>query len=141
MHDVMIYPPSSPSFSSPSSPSSSSSSADPAPPAFLVEHDATWTSSLRSYFKRHILRSKVKLGKGAEGELQVTAAWRNEAEESTVEEVQAAEAWLEGQKAGLDPRVLGMGYRWVASEEGDTRMFPSSPVLAFRLSVAYYPFS
>ncbi|BGP16547.1 hypothetical protein JCM10213_000541 [Rhodosporidiobolus nylandii] len=108
MHDVMLYP------SLPSSPESA-----PTSPSYLLEHASSFTPSLRTYFKRHILRSKVKLGRAAEAEKEVNAAWRNAAEESTPAEVEAAEQWLEEQGAGLDPRVLGMGYRWVAAKDGE----------------------
>ncbi|GAA5975763.1 hypothetical protein JCM11641_005866 [Rhodosporidiobolus odoratus] len=107
MHDVMLYPP------------PPSSSSDPSVPSYLLEHSSSFTPSLRAYFKRHVLRSKMKLGKAAETDNKVTAAWRNPGEESTPEEVKEAERWLEGQKAGLDPRVLGMGYRWIASRDGE----------------------
>ncbi|BGP40413.1 ccr4 associated factor [Rhodotorula kratochvilovae] len=108
MHDIMLYPPLAPT-------------ADGSP-AFLLEHDASFTPSLRTYFKRHLLRSKVKLGKSAE-DLVVTAAWRNPADvgegKSSREEVEAAERWLEERKKGWDPRVAGMGYRWIAEKEGE----------------------
>ncbi|GAA5843400.1 hypothetical protein JCM11251_002469 [Rhodosporidiobolus azoricus] len=108
MHDLMLYPPS--LVSSPS---------DTPTPSYLIEHDSSFTSTLRTYLKRHKLRSKVKIGAGVEEEKEVTAAWRNGAEESTREEVAEAEAWLEERKIGLDPRVLGMGYRWVAEKGGE----------------------
>ncbi|KPV74820.1 uncharacterized protein RHOBADRAFT_53757 [Rhodotorula graminis WP1] len=69
LHDIMLFPPR-------PSPSSSSSS-DPPSPGFLLEHDAAFTPTLRTYLKRHVLRSRVKLGRGAEPDLVVTAAWRN----------------------------------------------------------------
>ncbi|GAA6028340.1 hypothetical protein JCM8097_006985 [Rhodosporidiobolus ruineniae] len=107
MHDIMLYPP---PLSSPP--------ADPPVPTYFIEHAASFTPTLRTYLKRHLLRSKVKLGKAAEENLEVTAAWRNHQEESSREEIEAAEAWLEEQKAGLDPRVLGMGYRWLTAKDG-----------------------
>ncbi|GAA6001525.1 hypothetical protein JCM10207_006708 [Rhodosporidiobolus poonsookiae] len=108
MQDIMLFPP--PLSSCPS---------DPPVPTYLIEHDASFTPTLRTYLKRHVLRSKVKLGKAAEQDLEVCAAWRNTTEESSAEEIKAAEEWLERQKAGLDPRVLGMGYRWVTAKDGE----------------------
>ncbi|GAA5854255.1 hypothetical protein JCM8547_001753 [Rhodosporidiobolus lusitaniae] len=115
MHDVMLYPGDLSSTSSTSSPDSSS----PPTPSYFLEHDSSFTPTLRTYLKRHLLRSKAKLGKSAEETVEVNTAWRNEGEESTLEEVKAAEEWLESRKAGLDPRVLGMGYRWVGAKEGE----------------------
>ncbi|GAA5910555.1 hypothetical protein JCM6882_008556 [Rhodosporidiobolus microsporus] len=105
MHDLMLYPP---SLTAPTSDS-------PTTPSYLIEHDSSFTPTLRTYLKRHKLRSKVRIGAGAE-EKEVTAAWRNAAEESTRKEIEEAERWLEERKVGLDPRVMGMGYRWVAEQ-------------------------
>ncbi|GAA6052906.1 hypothetical protein JCM3770_004402 [Rhodotorula araucariae] len=120
MHDIMLYPPLAPTADN--------------SPAFLVEHDAAFTPSLRTYLKRHILRSKVQLGKSAE-DLVVTAAWRNPADvgerKSSRAEVERAEQWLAERKKGWDPRVVGMGYRWVAdkgAEQPPPELFaPVSP--------------
>ncbi|GAA5893660.1 hypothetical protein JCM8208_000852 [Rhodotorula glutinis] len=116
LHDIMLFPP------RPSSSSSSSSDA-PSSPGFLLEHDASFTPTLRTYLKRHVLRSKVKLGRAASDDLVVVAAWRNPADvgeaRSTRDEVERAEAWLEERRCGWDPRVVGMGYRWVADKEGE----------------------
>ncbi|GAA5943745.1 hypothetical protein JCM3775_000940 [Rhodotorula graminis] len=115
LHDIMLFPPR-------PSPSSSSSS-DPPSPGFLLEHDAAFTPTLRTYLKRHVLRSRVKLGRGAEPDLVVTAAWRNPLDvgpgRSSRDEVDEAERWLEERRVGWDPRVVGMGYRWVADREGE----------------------
>ncbi|BGP02308.1 Glycine cleavage T-protein [Rhodotorula toruloides ATCC 204091] len=109
MHDIMLYSPLTPS-------------ADGIP-AYLIEHDSSFTSTLRTYFKRHKLRSKVKLGAAAEEELVVAAAWRNPADigegKSTAQELEEAERWLEERKKGWDPRVVGMGRRWVEEKDGE----------------------
>lgn len=101
----MLFPPPPGSFNSPDE------------PGFLIEHDASFTPTLRTYLKRHVLRSKVKLGRAAEASLVVTAAWRNPADvgegKSSRAEVERAERWLEERGRGWDPRVVGMGYRWV----------------------------
>ncbi|GAA6001424.1 Iba57p [Rhodotorula paludigena] len=121
MQDIMLYPP---------------RTAPPdGAPGYLVEHDSAFSADLRKYFKRHLLRSKAKLGKGPEEELVVTAAWRNPADvgerKSSLEEVQQAERWLEERKIGWDPRVNGMGYRWVAEKGAEKPprelFFPSTP--------------
>ncbi|TNY24759.1 glycine cleavage T-protein [Rhodotorula diobovata] len=105
LHDIMLFPPPPGSFNSPDE------------PGFLIEHDASFTPTLRTYLKRHVLRSKVKLGRAAEASLVVTAAWRNPADvgegKSSRAEVERAERWLEERGRGWDPRVVGMGYRWV----------------------------
>lgn len=111
MQDIMLYPP---------------RTAPPdGAPGYLVEHDSAFSADLRKYFKRHLLRSKAKLGKGPEEDLVVTAAWRNPADigerRSSPEEVQQAERWLEERKIGWDPRVNGMGYRWVAEKGAEKR--------------------
>ena len=113
----MLFPPRPSSSSSSDAPSSS--------PGFLVEHDAAFTPTLRTYLKRHVLRSKVKLGRAAEDDVVVTAAWRNPADvgegRSSRDEVERAERWLEERRVGWDPRVVGMGYRWVAEKDGEQR--------------------
>lgn len=111
MHDIMLYPPLTPS------PDGS--------PAYLIEHDPSFTSTLRTYFKRHKLRSKVKVGPSAEEELLVAAAWRNPADvgegQSTPQELEEAERWLEERKKGWDTRVVGMGRRWIEEKDGEKR--------------------
>ena len=114
---------------------SSSSDAPSSSPGFLVEHDAAFTPTLRTYLKRHVLRSKVKLGRAAEDDVVVTAAWRNPADvgegRSSRDEVERAERWLEERRVGWDPRVVGMGYRWVAQKDDEQR---ASLLLLLRLS-------
>ena len=124
MHDIMLHRPLSPED-------------DPAT-SFLIDHDASATVSLRTYLKRHKLRSKLKIGPGPESDLVVAAAWRNPLDsgdgQSTDREVQAAEEWLEERKrawgpprapggggGGWDPRVVGMGRRWVEPKDGEKR--------------------
>ncbi|GAA5938673.1 hypothetical protein JCM1841_000637 [Sporobolomyces salmonicolor] len=108
LHDIFLH-----------SPPPSSSSDDPASPSYLIDHPSSQTPSLRTYLKRHVLRSKVRLGKAAEADRVVAAAWRNLAEKSSKEEVDEAERWLEKRRRGLDPRVLGLGYRWIAEKDGE----------------------
>jgi folate-binding Fe-S cluster repair protein YgfZ len=111
MHDIMLHRPLSPED-------------DPAT-SFLIDHDASATVSLRTYLKRHKLRSKLKIGPGPESDLVVAAAWRNPLDsgdgQSTDREVQAAEEWLEERKKAWDPRVVGMGRRWVEPKDGEKR--------------------
>jgi folate-binding Fe-S cluster repair protein YgfZ len=111
MHDIMLHRPLSPED-------------DPAT-SFLIDHDASATVSLRTYLKRHKLRSKLKIGPGPESDLVVAAAWRNPLDsgdgQSTDREVQAAEEWLEERKRAWDPRVVGMGRRWVEPKDGEKR--------------------
>ena len=111
MHDIMLHRPLSPED-------------DPAT-SFLIDHDASATVSLRTYLKRHKLRSKLKIGPGSEPDLVVAAAWRNPLDsgdgQSTDREVQAAEEWLEERKRAWDPRVVGMGRRWVEPKDGEKR--------------------
>ncbi|GAA5962511.1 hypothetical protein JCM8115_002104 [Rhodotorula mucilaginosa] len=107
MHDIMLHRP---------------LQDDPAT-SFLIDHDASATVSLRTYLKRHKLRSKLKIGPGSEPDLVVAAAWRNPLDsgdgQSTDREVQAAEEWLEERKKAWDPRVVGMGRRWVEPKDGE----------------------
>lgn len=114
MHDIMLHRP------------SSSPEDDPAT-SFLIDHDATATASLRTYLKRHKLRSKLKIGSGPESDGVVAAAWRNPLDsgegQSTDREVQAAEEWLEERKKAWDPRVVGMGRRWVEPKDGEKREY------------------
>lgn len=84
-------------------------------PGFLLESEASGTDTLRTYLKRHILRSKVKLGKTAEVETKVHVVWRTD-EEASEEVVRAGEEWLEGLKAGRDSRTSRMGWRWAGPE-------------------------
>ncbi|GAA5983346.1 hypothetical protein JCM10908_000249 [Rhodotorula pacifica] len=109
MHDIMLH-------------RSLSPEDDPAT-SFLIDHDAAATSSLRTYLKRHKLRSKLKIGTGAEPDQVVIAAWRNPLDvgegQSTEAELAQAEEWLEGRKKGWDPRVVGMGRRWVERTDGE----------------------
>lgn len=96
--------------------------APPSLPSFLLEHPTEHSETLRKYLKRHILRSKVNLPKEAEQDKKVIAAWRNEHESSTEEELEQAAQWLSERKVGQDLRIPGMGYRWAASSaEGDLR--------------------
>ncbi|GAA5833892.1 hypothetical protein JCM9279_001652 [Rhodotorula babjevae] len=131
LHDIMLFPlrPSSSSSSSPDS---------PPPPGFLLEHDASFTRTLRTYLKRHVLRSRVKLGRAAEDDVVVRAAWRNPADvgegRSSRAEVERAERWLEESGAGWDPRVVGMGYRWVADKAGEE----PPPALFHPVTPAHY---
>lgn len=115
LHDVFLHPgPADAAVASSTEPPSPSSS------SFYLDHPSIVTPTLRKYLKRHILRSKVKLGPaGTEGEEKsVWVAWRNRDEvlaEGGKEEGQARE-WLEGVGvggAGMDERVEGMGWRWV----------------------------
>ncbi|GAA5964528.1 hypothetical protein JCM21900_000630 [Sporobolomyces salmonicolor] len=108
LHDIFLH-----------CPPRSSSADDPASPSCLIDHPSSQTPSLRTYLKRHVLRSKVKLGKAAEADRVVAAAWRNLAEKSSKEEVEEAERWFEKRRRGLDPRVLGLGYRWIAEKDGE----------------------
>lgn len=100
---------------------------DRADEAFLIEHDADQTNSLRAYLKRHILRSKVKLGKEAAADAAVFAAWRTD-EDSGDDAVRSALAWLREQSAAPDERAPGMGYRWTGPRVGDARelLLPAS---------------
>lgn len=113
MHDIMLH-----------RPPSLADGADPAN-SFLIDHDAQATASLRTYLKRHKLRSKLKIGAAAEEDKVVAAAWRNPLDvgegQSSEAEVKAAEEWLEARKKGWDPRVYGMGRRWVDQRGGEKR--------------------
>lgn len=97
---------------------------DPAT-SYLIDHDAAATASLRTYLRRHKLRSKLQIGSGPDPDLVVAAAWRNPldvgAGQSSDADVAAAEEWLEERKRGWDPRVVGMGRRWVESAVGEKR--------------------
>lgn len=84
-------------------------------PGYLLESEAEMTDTLRTYLKRHILRSKVKLGKSAEVDSKVHVVWRTE-EEASEEVVRMGEEWLEGVKAGRDSRTTAMGWRWAGPE-------------------------
>ncbi|KAI5476327.1 aminomethyltransferase [Pseudohyphozyma bogoriensis] len=100
------------------------SEGETAVPTLKVDHPAEHSEAIRKYFKRHILRSKVKLVKvPAEGEEDETvfAAWRTE-DEATAEELQAAERWLSQSGAGRDTRNGGdeLGWRWSAKQSETT---------------------
>ncbi|GAA5880256.1 hypothetical protein JCM16303_003869 [Sporobolomyces ruberrimus] len=90
---------------------------DPTVPSYLVDHPSTQTSQIRSYLKRHLLRSKVKMGKEAESEWQVVQVWRNLNEGVEKSRWEQGEEWLDGQEGiGRDPRVAGMGWRFVTKK-------------------------
>lgn len=89
---------------------------DPSQPSFMIDHPSLQSSQIRSYLKRHILRSKLKLGKEVESEWEVVQAWRNPDPKVSNEEVRRGEEWLEEQGIGRDPRVLGMGSRWITKK-------------------------
>ncbi|GAA5863274.1 hypothetical protein JCM3774_000839 [Rhodotorula dairenensis] len=110
MHDIMLH-------------RSLSPEDDPAT-SFLIDHNAAATTPLRTYLRRHKLRSKLQIGSGPDPDLVVAAAWRNPLDlvgdgQSSDAEVAAAEEWLEERKKGWDPRVVGMGRRWVEPRDGE----------------------
>lgn len=105
LYDVFLHP---------YSPVSTTESAVPTPKAFFIDHSESETTVLRSYLRRHILRSKVKLGKEAEADSTIYAAWRTQ-EVATPEEIEEGEDWLASQAAAVDRRAPGMGWRWVGA--------------------------
>ncbi|GAA5838985.1 hypothetical protein JCM5353_006830 [Sporobolomyces roseus] len=92
------------------------SPSDPSQPSYMIDHPSLQSSQIRTYLKRHILRSKLKLGKEVESEWEVVQAWRNTDPSVTKEDVKKGEEWFEEQGKGRDPRVLGMGWRWIAKK-------------------------
>ncbi|GAA6063580.1 hypothetical protein JCM10212_000184 [Sporobolomyces blumeae] len=108
--------------------------ADPSVPSFLIDHPASQTPHIRSYLKRHVLRSKLKLAKDRETTWQVVQVWRNpdrgrhgsDRDEARERETRA-ERWLEEHGIGRDPRFIGMGWRgiWQQGQDGDPTDFPS----------------
>lgn len=96
------------------------SPSDPSQPSYMIDHPSLQSSQIRTYLKRHILRSKLKLGKEVESEWEVVQAWRNPDPSVTKEDVKKGEEWFEDQGKGMDPRVLGMGWRWV-NKKGQER--------------------
>lgn len=120
MHDIFLYP---------GPPAAPSAENEPPIPSFLLDHPASFSPTLRTYLKRHILRSKVKLPKEADPEQKVFAAWRNAEEQASEAEVKEAVEWLEGTaRAGEDRRVEGMGWRWSA-RDGEVAAQRTSPSL------------
>lgn len=97
-------------------------SAMPPVKSFLVDHSESETTVLRTYLRRHILRSKVKLGKQAEADSIVYAAWRTQ-EVASPEEIKEGEDWLAAQAAGVDRRAPEMGWRWVADKDLKCRSY------------------
>lgn len=107
LHDIFIHP---------LSYTSLLDSSDP--PSYLLDIASTNFPSLRTLLKRHILRSKVKLGL-AEASADVFAAWKTPGEEgSEEEEVGKAVEWLKKRGAGRDRRAPGMGWRWAGERTG-----------------------
>lgn len=63
------------------------------------------------------------MGKEAESEWQVVQVWRNLNEGVEKSRWEQGEEWLDGQEGiGRDPRVAGMGWRFVA-KKGEERKF------------------
>jgi len=91
---------------------------DPPTAAFLLDHPATVSATLRTYLKRHVLRTKVSLAREADKSKAVFAAWRTQ-DDATEEEVAAADEWLRSRGVGEDSRAPGMGWRWAGAIEGD----------------------
>lgn len=116
LHDVFIYP-LTPTVTSSSTSLGAATTTDQSD-AFLIDHHAEHSTLLRSYLRRHILRSKVKLGKEVEQTRLIYAAWRNE-EPATAEEIALGEKWLSDHQIGVDSRAPGMGWRWPAEIESD----------------------
>lgn len=125
MHDIFLYANPTPAQSPSSAPvavaGASSSPESTNISSFLIEHDSQQSSILRAYLRRHILRSKVKLGQSAEENLSVYAAWKTEdgrADEGADSDRLAME-YFERNKIGTDTRAPGMGWRWVTSGKVD----------------------
>lgn len=120
LHDVFI--------------SSSESPIPSSPTSFYIDHASSDTTTLRTYLKRHILRSKVKLGKVAE-ERTIYTAWKTtREEEGTAEESKEAEEWFAKNEIGKDVRMDEMGWRWSTS---NTEPSMSATFSLFLLN-AYY---
>lgn len=91
-------------------------------PNYFLDHPNSHSSLIRTYFKRHVLRSKLKLAKTVDQDYQVVQIWRNplfnsNSSANSREEIQKAEEWLENQKGfSRDPRVAGMGWRFIAEK-------------------------
>ncbi|GAA5984449.1 hypothetical protein JCM5350_003363 [Sporobolomyces pararoseus] len=88
-------------------------------PNYFLDHPNSHSQSIRTYLKRHVLRSKLKLAKTVDQDYQVVQIWRNPLFNSNLkrEEIQKAEEWLENQKGfSRDPRVAGMGWRIIAEK-------------------------
>lgn len=104
LHDIFLFP--------------TAPTTDPPTQAFLIDHPASASTSLRAYLKRHILRTKVSLAREPDPTRRVFAAWRTQ-DDATEEEVAAAEEWLRSRGVGEDPRAPGMGWRWAGAVEGE----------------------
>lgn len=75
--------------------------------SFIVEHDQSLTGQLVQHFKRHILRSKVKLSSASE-DFGVFAAW------SPLHTLDLSASDLSKCQGFQDPRLESMGYRFLA---------------------------
>lgn len=85
----------------------------PSQDGLVIDHDAALSDFLLKYFKRHVLRAKVKLSVSGQ---PVWAAWRSN-EPFTADEVLEAEEWLGKAGAGEDTRAPGMGWRWTIAND------------------------
>ncbi|GAA5894116.1 Iba57p [Sporobolomyces salmoneus] len=94
------------------------SPSDPSLPSYFLDHPSSQSSLIRSYLKRHVLRSKLKLAKEIEQDWQVVQVWRNLEEGVEKDDVKKGEEWLDSQKGiERDSRVPGMGWRYVKKKD------------------------
>lgn len=93
--------------------SSASTSTEPSTiPSYYLDHSSTSTTALRTYLKRHILRSKVKLSKNLTEDRTIFVAWKSNDPNTTEEELKEGLNWLEENKIGKDVRCEEIGWRW-----------------------------
>ena len=89
-------------------------------PTLYIDHSSTSTTSLQTYLKRHVLRSKVKIGKEIE-EREVFTAWKLKEEVEVGDK--EAEEWFESNLIGKDVRAPMMGYRWSSPLVSPSKLF------------------
>ncbi|GAA5959247.1 hypothetical protein JCM3765_005120 [Sporobolomyces pararoseus] len=91
---------------------------DPTVPSYFLDHPNQHSNSIRTYLKRHVLRSKLKLAKSTDQEYEIVQIWRNpHYKNKKQEEIENAENWLQTQNGfGRDPRVAGMGWRVITKK-------------------------